>query len=392
MLIARQMEAAMRASAEEYPVLTVVGPRQSGKTTLVRTLFPSKPYQTLETPSTRLRAESDPQGFLASFPDGAILDEVQRVPSLLSYIQGIVDEKNRNGLFVLTGSANLLLMQNVSQSLAGRCAVFTLLPFSLAEAAGVLPSDSPLSAILCGGYPRLLVRGMGRPRFFANYIDTYVERDIRQLLNIKNTLLFSRFLRLLSGRVGSLLDRTSLANDCGISTKTVAEWFSVLQASSICFLLPPWHDNRGKRLVKTPKIYFHDTGLACALAGIETERQLERDPLRGGLFENLIVLEALKRALNAGRKPDLYFYRDANGVEIDLVEQRAGCLHPVEIKSSATFHPDFCKSLFTFAARHPGRCDSPSLVYGGRERFIHKGVSVLPFANAFPPLSEAPDA
>ena len=376
------MEAAIRAAAGEYPVIAIVGPRQSGKTTLAKALFPGKPYQSLENPSTRLRAESDPEGFLAGFPDGAVLDEVQRVPSLLSYIQGIVDGKNRNGLFVLTGSVNLLLMQSVSQSLAGRCAVFTLLPFSLAEAASLLPPGEPFAAVLSGGYPRLLAARMNRARFFANYIDTYVERDVRQLLNVKNTLLFSRFLRLLAGRVGSLLDRTSLANDCGISTKTAAEWLSVLQASSICFLLPPWHENRGKRLVKSPKIYFHDTGLACALAGIETAQQLDRDSLRGGLFENLVILEAMKRSLNDGLKPDLYFYRDSNGVEVDLVEQREGNLYPVEIKSAATFHPDFCKALATFAARYPDRCRAPAVVYAGRERFVYKGMEVRPLGES----------
>ena len=376
MMIARQMETAIREAAGEYPVIAIVGPRQSGKTTLAKALFAGKPYHSLENPSTHLRAESDPEGFLEGFPDGAVLDEVQREPSLLSYIQGIVDGKNRNGLFVLTGSANLLLMQSVSQSLAGRCAVFTLLPFSLAEAAPLLPSGEPFAAVLSGGYPRLLAARMNRSRFFANYIDTYVERDVRQLLNVKNTLLFSRFLRLLAGRTGSLLDRTSLANDCGISVKTVAEWLSVLQASSICFLLPPWHENRGKRLVKSPKIYFHDTGLACALAGIETAKQLDRDPLRGGLFENLVILEAMKRSLNAGLKPDLYFYRDSNGVEVDLVEQREGNLYPAEIKSAATFHPDFCKALATFASRYPDRCRAPAVVYAGRDRFTYKGVEI----------------
>ena len=382
MQIKRTIESSIMAAFGQYPVVTITGPRQSGKTTLAKTLFPGKPYRTLEHPRIRLLAERDPEGFLAAFPDGAVLDEVQRVPGLLSYIQGIVDDKGRNGLFVLTGSSNLLLMKNVSQTLAGRTAVFTLLPFSAEECAAVRPLPDAASAVLFGGYPRVLAGGARPDTFFSSYIGTYVERDVRQLLNIKDAMVFSTFLRLLAGRIGSLLDVTSLSNDCGVSAKTVREWMSILATSYICFLLPPWYENRGKRLVKSPKLYFYDTGIACALAGIDTVGQLMRDPLRGGLFENLVVLEKMKAAFHAGKRPDLYFYRDSNGVEVDLVEQAGGRLFPTEIKSSATFSPDFCKSLSKFAERYPDKCERPSVIYCGSERFAFKGVAVRPFPSA----------
>jgi len=379
MEIKRNIEDAVRESAKYFPVVTVVGPRQSGKTTLVKALFPDKPYRTLEHPRTREIAERDPGAFLAEFPDGAVLDEVQRVPDLLSYIQGIVDDKGRNGLFVLTGSSNLLLMKSVSQTLAGRCAIHTLLPFSMEEAAMACPQTDPLVAILNGGYPRVLAGGAKPDIFFSSYISTYVERDVNQLLRIKDAMLFSTFLQLVVGRIGSILDVTSLSNDCGISTKTVTEWLSILHTSYICFLLPPWYENRGKRLVKSPKVYFYDTGLACALAGIDTAEQLMHDRLRGGLFENLVILEKMKQSFNAGKRPDLYFYRDSKGIEVDLVEHAGRKLFPTEIKSSATFNPDFCKNLAKFAERYPDKCENPSVTYCGSDAFTFKGISVTPF-------------
>lgn len=385
MQIKRHIETAIKAAFESYPVITITGPRQSGKTTLAKMLFPDKPYRSLEDPDVRRVAESDPRTFLAAFPDGAVLDEVQRIPDLLSYIQGIVDDKRKSGLFVLTGSSNLLLMKSVSQTLAGRCAVFTLLPFSISEAAEIAQSANAMSCIVRGGYPQYLVKQGKIPNFFANYTTTYVERDVHQLLNIKNATLFSTFLQLLVGRIGSILDVTSLSNDCGISTKTVREWLSILQTSYICFLLPPWYENRGKRLVKSPKIYFYDTGLACALAGIDNVEQLMHDRLRGGLFENLVILEKMKQSYNAGKRPDLYFYRDSNGVEVDLVEHTGRKLFPTEIKSSATFNPDFCKNLAKFVERYRDTCEKPSVAYCGTEAFTFKDVSVTPFPPITPP-------
>ena len=379
MFVPREIAPSILASSQEYPVICVTGPRQSGKTTLCKALFPEKPYCSLENPTTLLRVSSDPEGFLSGLPSGAVVDEAQRFPPLLSYLQGMVDAEGVPGRFVLTGSSNLLLMEKVSQTLAGRCAPFTLLPFSLEEAMELRSPGEVFSAILSGGYPRLLSQKLRRGAFFANYIATYVERDVRQLLNIKDTLQFSRFLKLLAGRIGSLLDYTSLANDCGISVPTVREWLSILEASYICFQLPPWHENRGKRLVKSPKLYFYDTGIACALLQIGTTEQLLRDPLRGGLFENLMIVEKLKAGLNRGERPELYFYRDSNGVEVDLVEHREGRLLPTEIKSSMTFHPDFCRSLQTFAERYSDICGRPTVQYAGSESFPFKGCEIRGF-------------
>ena len=384
MIREREIALSVQLAAKEYPVIVIVGPRQSGKTTLAKHLFSGKPYHSLEDPSTRMRVEADPVGFLSALPNGAVLDEVQRLPALLSDLQGIVDADGSPGKFILTGSSNLLLMQGVSQSLAGRCAIFHLLPFTLAEAGDALPAEDMLSAVLSGGYPRLLSQRLRRTTFFANYIATYVERDVRLLLNIKDSMLFSRFLKLLAGRVGSLLDYTSLSNDCGISTQTVREWLSILQTSYICFLLPPWYENRGKRLIKSPKLYFYDTGVACALAGISEKGQLERDPLRGMLFENLMIVEKLKSAYNHGKLPELYFYRDSNGVEVDLVEYVAGKLVPTEIKSSATFNSDFCHALRIFAGRYPEQCTTPTVQYAGTESFRFKECIV----QGFPPRQE----
>ena len=383
MEIIRQLESPIKEAFGYYPVVTITGPRQSGKTTLAKKLFPGKPYRTLEHPRTRILAERDPEAFLAEFPDGAVLDEVQRVPELLSYIQGIVDEKKKNGLFVLTGSSNLLLMKSVSQTLAGRCAIFTLLPFSMKESATAKSYSDAMTATFLGGYPRVIAGGAEPNMFFSSYISTYVERDVHQLLKIKDAALFTTFLKLLVGRIGSILDITSISNDCGISTKTVTEWLSILHTSYICFLLPPWYENRGKRLVKSPKLYFYDTGLACALAEIDTVEQLMHDRLRGGLFENLVILEKMKAACNAGKRPSLYFYRDSNGVEVDMVEHVGGKLHPIEIKSSATFNPDFCKNLAKFAERYPDKCGQPIVFYSGDSDFTFKGVSV----RRFPPIA-----
>ena len=383
MEVRRQIESAIMTAFGYYPVVTITGPRQSGKTTLVKMLFPDKPHCSLEDPDTRRFAESDPRAFLRQFPDGAVFDEVQRAPDLLSYIQEIVDNKKKNSLFVLTGSNNILLMKSVTQTLAGRSAIFTLLPFNIHEASEIAKCTDALSSVLRGGYPRYLVNDGKIPEFFENYTTTYVERDVHQLLNIKNATLFTTFLKIIVGRIGSILDVTSISNDCGITTKTATEWLSILHTSYIAFLLPPWFENRGKRLVKSPKIYFYDTGLACALAGIKTVEQLMHDPLRGGLFENFVIVEKMKQLHNAGTRPDLYFYRDSNGVEVDLVEHSAGKLYPIEIKSSSTFNPDFCKNLIKFNERYADKCAEPTVVYSGESDFTCKGVNV----RAFPPMS-----
>lgn len=374
-MIEREMKRTLLKAAKEYPVVLVHGPRQSGKTTLCKESFPQKPYVSLENPDVRLRAKEDPRGFLGEYADGAILDEIQRLPELLSYLQQIVDDCHQNGLFVLTGSDSFALRQETSQTLAGRIAVLTLLPLSISETKDIdWLSDADLRMI-SGGYPRNISERPDRSFFYRNYIASYVERDVRRLVNIKDSDLFRRFLTLCAGRVGALIDYASLSNDCGISVKTVKEWLAILGASFICFQLEPWFVNRTKRLVKTPKLYFYDTGLACALLGIDTPEQLSRDPLRGGIFENLVILEKMKQRFNAAEPDRFWFYRTSAGVEIDLVEECGRELLPTEIKSAATFNADFVKNFATFEKEYP-ECGERTVAYAGSESFAYKGVQV----------------
>lgn len=383
-MLERQITKAVQKASREYPVVVVHGPRQSGKTTLCKMAFPKKNYYSLENPDVRERVLADPRSFFEENPRGAIIDEIQNAPELLSYMQQIVDDKKKNGLFILTGSNNLLLMDKVTQTLAGRIAIFTLLPFSLGE----LQSNASLlkknldTQILYGGYPRLLSQKINRTSFYQNYIASYVERDVRQLLNIKDASLFRRFLQLCATRIGNMFDAVSLSNDCGISVKTVNEWLSVLEMSFICFRLQPWYQNRNKRLVRTPKIYFYDTGVACSLLGLHTPEQLNHDPLRGGLFENLVISEALKSNYNSAASADFWYYRTSNGVEVDLVRQDGRFLYPVEIKSSQTFHPDFVKNIEKFSADYSDVCKQPKVVYAGKEEFIFKDMYVCNYLNA----------
>lgn len=378
-MLERLMKQTLLKAAEEYPVVLLHGPRQSGKTTLCKNAFPQKPYVSFENPDIREWGKEDPRGFLNKYADGAIFDEVQRVPEILSYLQQIVDESPAKGRFILTGSDNFSLRQATSQTLAGRIAILTLLPLSLAETNGIDGLKSVDASILSGGYPRYISERPERGFFYRNYISTYVERDVRRLVNIKDADLFLRFLMLCAGRIGSLLDYTALSNDCGVTVKTVKEWLSVLNASFICFELHPWFVNRTKRLVKSPKLYFYDTGLACALLGIESEIQLERDPLRGGLFENLVILERLKKRFNAAESARLWFYRTSSGVEIDLVEESGRKLFPVEIKSAATFNSNFAKNFATFEKEYHEECADKAIVYAGAENFTYKDVNVVNF-------------
>ena len=291
----------------EYPVVTVFGPRQSGKTVLVRENFPDKPYYLLEDPDTRQAAEIDPRGFLGQMKEGAVLDEIQRLPVLLSYIQGIVDKTRQPGMFILTGSHQPDLHEAVSQSLASRTALLTLLPFSLEELQQFQTGWDAYDLIVKGAFPRLHEKKLKQKRFFNGYLQTYVERDVRALINLKDLNRFQHFLTLLAGRIGQVINYTSLSNDTGVSATTIKNWISVLKASYVVFELPPFFENIRKRVVKSPKLYFTDTGLAAFLLGIRTAEQAARDPLRGGLYENLIILEIMKYRLNQGRQPDLYF-------------------------------------------------------------------------------------
>lgn len=348
----------------KYPVITITGPRQSGKTTLARHTFSDKPYANLENPMVRQFAIEDPVGFLNQYPQGAVLDEIQRAPELMSYLQVIVDEKRTNSLFVLTGSSQFKLMEKISQSLAGRTAILKLLPLTIKEL-GTDAAESPDEIIFKGFYPRIYDQDIPPGQAYGDYFETYIERDLRQLVNIKNLSLFQRFVALCAGRTGQLLNLSNLANDAGISHSTAREWMAVLQASYIVYLLPPLYRNIKKRLVKSPKLYFYDVGLASWLCGIENTGHVMNHPLRGHLFENTVVIEALKYRFNQGKRDNLNFFRDSSGNEIDLVYNIAHTLLPIEIKSGQTISSDYFKGFKKFQKIFPDLPYGQVIVYGG---------------------------
>ncbi len=350
----------------QFPVVTITGPRQSGKTTLARTAFPHLAYRNLEDPDTRLFAAEDPVAFFRSIPDGAIIDEFQRVPDLTSRIQVLVDERRANGQFVLTGSQNLRTSERVSQSLAGRTAIIHLLPFSVDEIrAGFPDGDTDIDTLLFRGtYPRVWDQNPDPAVAYAAYVETYLERDLRQLSNIKDLVRFHRFLALCAGRVGQILNLSSLADDTGISHKTAGEWISLLGTSFILFRLPPYHATINTRLVKSPKLYFYDPGLAGWLLGIAEKRHVATHPLRGALFENLVVTELVKSRYNRVRRNNLMFFRDAKGHEVDILAPSNDGIIPIEIKSAATFRPAFFRGIEYFREYiQPG--PKGIVVYGG---------------------------
>ena len=365
-MITRAIEPHLKKCFSVYPVVTITGPRQSGKTTLARACFPKLPYINLEHLETRRFAEEDPVAFMNQIPEGAILDEIQNVPDLTSYIQVAVDETNQNGRFVLTGSCQFSLMEKVSQSLAGRTAIITLLPFSRSELNGHYPKCSKKTdeLIFRGFYPRLYDQAIPPAMGLSDYIATYIEKDLRQLSQIQNLGLFQKFMKLCAGRTGQLLNMSGLAEDTGINHTTATEWISLLESSYIVFRLPPYFANISKRLIKSPKLYFYDTGLAASLLGIEEARQIATHPLRGALFENLVISEIIKHRLNQGKRSNLSFFRDAKGHEVDLLIQQADQIIPVEIKSGATVRDDFFKGLNYFH-KHMQACDKKILVYDG---------------------------
>ncbi len=354
-------------TAAQFRAVMVVGPRQSGKTTLVRTTFADKPYASLENPDERLLAERDPRAFLGRFPDGAVLDEVQRAPSILNYLQEILDNTEKDGLFILTGSNNILLQENISQTLAGRVGVLDLLPLSFKELkqAGIDMGLDEL--ILKGGYPEVHGKGRDPKAWYPAYVRTYVERDVRQVKNIENTLLFTRFLRLCAGRVGQMLNASALSNECGIDVKTVNAWLSVLESTYVIKMLTPFHRNFNKRITKSPKLYFVDTGLACSLLGIRSVNELALSHFRGALAENLVVVEAWKNALNAGRHDAFHYWRDNKGVEVDLIVDSGQDFMPIEIKSAKTFSEDFLKNINKFQEYAGG--SAGTLLYDGTMEF-----------------------
>lgn len=378
-MLARSAAATLRRLGEGFPVVAITGPRQSGKTTLARMTFPGLPHVNLEDPDTRALALGDPRRFFARHADGAILDEVQRAPQLLSYLLGIADASARMGRWVLTGSQQFGLLDGISQSLAGRAGLLTLLPLAQPELAAASPDATLEERLWRGGYPALHAahRRPEPPHWFAAYVATYVERDVRQILNVSNLLTFQRFVAMCAARSAQLLNLNSLAADCGISQPTARQWLTVLQASHLVTLLAPYHRNFGKRQVKTPKLYFLDTGLLCHLLHIAGPRDLQVHAARGAVFETWVVAETLKHRCNLGLAPDLYFWRDNHGLEVDLVFEHGGRLHGVECKSGTTYQPEWMAPARRWRQAVGDEAAPPLLVYGGDLGFERDDHGVL---------------
>lgn len=394
-MIRRDLTSEVIRATTQAPAITLTGPRQSGKTTLCRDLFPRHPYSSLEAFDDRAFARDDPRGFLAQFPEGAVIDEVQRVPELLSYLQGIIDADPALGRWILTGSQNLTLLESVSQSLAGRTYVLNLLPLTWSEIVRFESHPTSLEqALFSGGYPRILDQELDPSGWFGSYVATYIERDVRTIINVANLATFQRFLELCAGRTGQLLNYSSLANDCGISQPTAKAWMSVLETSFLTFHLPAFHTNIRKRLVKMPKLYFHDTGLVCWLLGIREPAQLRSHPLRGPIFETWVVAEARKQLANRGDSRGLSFYRDRRGAEIDLIMDTPSRRTLLEAKSAATPSSSMFKSIDRVRRHLP---DSPPLdaavVYGGNEFQARGSGRLIPwrFAGAASLLGAIPE-
>lgn len=365
-MIKRDIVSYLSELSEQFPVISVMGPRQSGKTTLVRNFFAGHAYLNLEDPSVRREAETDGRAFFLNHPGSMILDEVQNCPQLLSYIQVLTDEDpNARAKYVLTGSHQPKLREGVTQTLAGRVGEVELMPLSLHElnAAGIhLPREQQ---IVCGFMPRLYSQRMTAANLYANYLSTYVERDVSKLINLKSRRQFESFLRVLAGRVGQLVNYDSIAGEIGVSAVTIKNWISILEASYVVFTLPPYYRNFGKRFVKTPKVFFTEVGLLAYLLDIQKPEQVARDPLFGGIFENMVIAEMWKKRLNAGLRGGLYFMRDQNGKEVDLVVEEARRLHLYEIKSSMEMEPTFARNLKTYCAALGEEVLSSSIVYSG---------------------------
>ena len=379
-MIRREMTSILVQLFQQYPFVTMTGPRQSGKTTLCRMAFPQLKYVNLEAPDQREFAESDPRGFLSRLGTGAILDEIQRVPELPSYLQVLADEEGRNGLFVLTGSEQLRISESISQSLAGRTALLRLLPFSLAERAETGASNEIDEILYSGFYPRIHDRKLEPRQALGDYFETYVERDVRRIGEIRNLPSFRRFVRLCAGRIGQLVNLTSLGADTGVSHTTARHWLALLEAGYIAFRLPPFHANIRKRLVKSPKLYFYDVGLASYLIGIEHARQIATHPLRGALFENAVVVDTLKHRFNRGRRSNLSFFRDKRGLECDLLYETGDGIGAIEVKAGATIASDYFRAFKRVAKVLP-RIRGKAVVYGGVDPQFRGDIEVAPLAD-----------
>lgn len=378
--ISREITNAIIEASRYFPVITLTGPRQSGKSTLLRHLFEYMPYYSMEDMDVRKIALEDPRGFLSQFDNGVIIDEVQNTPELLSYIQGMVDE-HPELKFYLTGSSNFSLLHSITQSLAGRTAIFELLPLSLNEIAGLDADDTTDSIIYKGFYPAIWSGKNIARMLYPNYVKTYLERDVRNLLSIKDLDTFQRFLILCAARTGSVFVTSELSNELGVSDKTIKSWLSVLQASYLVYLMPPFFTNTRKRLTKSPKLYFTDCGLAAYLLDIESPETLNRDKMRGHLFENMIILDFIKSRYNAGKNGGVYFYRDSNGNEVDLLVKNGSTFDCYEIKSSATFHPDFTKGLNSFVKAFPESAGRKTVIYTGKDMPDFNGIEIRSFLN-----------
>lgn len=380
-MIERTLREKLLYLSTKFPFVLLTGPRQSGKSTLVRHTFPDYSYVSLEESDNRSYAEEDPRGFISEYPEKTIIDEVQRVPKLLSYLQTHSDLAGKNGMYILTGSQNFQLLSSVDQSLAGRVAILTLLPFSHIEMrdSGILPQSID-EEIFNGSYPRLYDNGLSAGDFYPSYIDTYVERDVRSVKDIGNLSAFVRLLKLCAGRIGQLLNMSSLATECGVTIPTINSWLSVLQSSYIIYLLQPDYRNFSKRLVKTPKLYFYDTGLACSLLEIKQASQVSNHYLRGGLFENMVINEFLKRGFNEGDRPSFTFWRDSNGNEVDLLINKGDHIDAVEIKSGQTYSADFFKNLKYWGNLSGEDKDHRQVVYGGSQHRSTSEGELIPWS------------
>ena len=379
-LIDRAMEQTASKIWRQYPVLTITGPRQSGKTTLARKVFGDAEYVNLEIPDVRAEAMRDARAFMRAHPAPAVFDEIQNVPELVSYIQTEVDDKQRNAMYVLTGSHQPALQAAISQSLAGRTGLLELYPLSIAELQNVGVKASRDRYLLNGFMPRLYQHRIEPSRLYADYFKMYVERDLRQLANVRNLRQFETFVRLLAGRVAQVLNVDSLAGDVGVAASTVREWLSILETSYVIKLLRPYYRNFGKRFVKSSKVYFVETGLASYLLGIKDEAQAAAHPLMGNLFENMVVMEMFKRRRNRGEDANLYFMRTSNGVEVDVVEEAGDKLRLCEIKAGLTFHADMAKNLALIRKALPDDVADAKVIYAGRETFATGDIPVVNFA------------
>ena len=365
-MIRRTVEEKLKYYLKKYPIVTLTGPRQSGKTTLLRHSFPNYRYVSFEDPDNLLLAKEDPRLFLKQYDNRVIIDEAQRFPELFSYLQTRVDNEGKEGMYILSGSHNFLLMERISQTLAGRTAIIKLLPFSYSELKGKVNVNTGIDELIqTGGYPRIYDKQLKPREFYPFYTQTYVERDVRQLQNISNSDLFVKFVKLCAGRIGQLLNLSSLANECGITQPTAKSWLTILEASYIVYLLKPYHKNFNKRLVKTPKLYFYDTGLACSLLGIQESSQLFSHYLRGELFENWIISEYAKKKYNNAEEPNLHFWRDNIGNEVDLIIEENSEIKVFEIKSGSTYSKRFFEKLDYWKRISENPNTNAAVIYGG---------------------------